>query len=158
MNIERQLIELIATDRLDIPISSMSSKLKRSKPKLARAIEFRGQTFEGDRVYARIEKDDKMKAKGMKEGVAKFAEKFPRYGKILRGYIEEQRALRETHLYFGVNEGCRLTADDYMSVMDSLGFTPAAAQSLYQPIIDASRKISRKRDEERSIMLNSTLA
>ncbi len=156
--LERQIIELVATDRLDIPISSMSGKLKRAKPKLARAVEFKGKTFEGERVYARIDNSDQMKARGIKEGIAKFAEEFPRYGKILDGYIEEQRAMRETHLVFGIYEGCRLTADDYMGVMGSLGFTPAAAQNLYQPIIDASRKISRKRDEERSVMLDSTLA
>ena len=32
--IERQIIELIATDRIDIPVSSMSGKLKRKKPSL----------------------------------------------------------------------------------------------------------------------------
>lgn len=38
MNTERQLIELIATDRIEMPISSMSGKLKRQKPKLAQAV------------------------------------------------------------------------------------------------------------------------
>ncbi len=38
-NIERQVIEIIATDRIDIPISSMSGKLKRGKKKLAQALE-----------------------------------------------------------------------------------------------------------------------
>jgi hypothetical protein len=32
-NLERQILEIIASDRIDIPISSMSSKLKRSKKK-----------------------------------------------------------------------------------------------------------------------------
>ena len=36
--LERQIIQLIATDRIDIPISSMSGKLKRRKPKLAEAV------------------------------------------------------------------------------------------------------------------------
>ena len=54
-NIERQLIEIIATDRIDKPISSMSGRLKRAKPKLARSVELdSGDSFEGDRTYARV--------------------------------------------------------------------------------------------------------
>ena len=37
--LERQLIEIVATDRIDVPISSMSGKLKRRKPKLAKAVD-----------------------------------------------------------------------------------------------------------------------
>ena len=35
--LERQFIEIVAMDRIDRPISSMSGKLKRQKPKLAKA-------------------------------------------------------------------------------------------------------------------------
>jgi len=154
--IERQIIGLIAADRLDIPVSSMSGKLKRMKPKLAQEIEVDGD-FEGERVYARVDEEDKMKARGMKEGISKFEEQFPRHGKILRGYIEEQRTLRETHMYFGVNTGCRLTSDDYMGVMSDLGFTEAQSKALYQPLMDASRVLSRKRDEERRILLDTRI-
>src|SRR3989344_4049182 len=125
-NIEDKIITLIATDRIDIPISSMSGKLKRAKPKLA---------------------------KGMAEGIELFSNEFPKYGTILRGLIEEQRALRETHLYFGVNSGCRLTADDYMGVMTGLGFSEPRARDLYPELMDASRSISRKREEERSVLI-----
>ena len=156
-NVERQVIGLIAADRLDIPVSSMSGKLKRMKPKLARAVDMPDDSFEGERVYARVEDEDKTKARGLKEGVAKFAEEFPRYGKILSGYIEEQRALRETHLYFGVNPGSRLTSDDYMGVMSDLGLTESKARQLYPVLMDVSRNLSRKRGEERSVMLESTL-
>ena len=37
-NLEGQIIEILATDRIDVPISSMSGKLKRAKPKLAKAV------------------------------------------------------------------------------------------------------------------------
>lgn len=154
---ERQILEIIATDRIDIPISSMSGKLKRAKPKLAKAVDL-PEDFFGDRTYARIEKTDEDKARGMKEGIEKFEENFPRYGRILRGYIEEQRKFRETHLYFGMNSGCRLTSSDYMSVMKNLGFTEATAERLYPELMDISRKMSRKRGEERSIMVDSTLS
>ncbi len=155
MTNERKVIELIATDRLDIPISSMSGKLKRTKPKIARELGLsEGQTFYGDRVYARVETEDVNKARGMSEGIAKFEENYPKYGTILKGLIAEERARSETHVYFGMNSGSRLTSDDYLGVMTNLGFSEAAARNLYQPLMDASRTISRKRDEgERSVLI-----
>jgi len=96
---EKQIIELIAMDRIDKPISSMSGKLKRRKSKLSKTIDLTAYdgNFEGERSYARVEETDGMKARGVKEGIAKFADEFPRHGKILNGYIEEQRAIRETN-------------------------------------------------------------
>ncbi len=154
-NLEGQIIEIIATDRIDVPISSMSGKLKRAKPKLAKAVnlgEYEGN-FEGDRVYARIEDEDKSKARGMREGIEVFSEKFPRYGKILNGIIEEHRVRRESHLYFGMYEGCRMTTGDYLGVLTNLGFSEGMAKKLYPELIDISRNLSRKRCEERSILV-----
>ena len=85
-DLERQIIELITADRLDVPISSMSGKLKRMKPKLAKDIEL-DEFFEGDRTYARIEEDDRLKARGMKEGIEVFEAEYPKHGKILRDYM-----------------------------------------------------------------------
>ncbi len=153
--LEKQIIELIATDRIDIPISSMSGKFKRIKPKLGKAINLSEyeNSFVGERVYARIEENNTEKARGMKEGIEKFCEKYPKKGKILNGYIEEQRKDREINLYFGVNQGCRLTDDDYMGVMGNLGYTEALARKTLPGILDYSRRLSRKRDEERSVLI-----
>jgi hypothetical protein len=52
-----------------------------------------------------------------------------------------------------MNPNCRLTADDYMNVMSDLGFTEATARTLYPELMDVSRKMSRQRDEERSILV-----
>ena len=152
--LERRVIELIATDRIDVPISSMSGKLKRRKPKIAKSIDLNGKRYSGDRVFAQIHDRDEEKARGVKEGIEKFAEEFPKYGKILRGYIEEQRTIRERHLVYGMHEGCLVTADDYMGVMASLGFTAATSERLYPELMNISRKLSRKRDEgKRSILI-----
>lgn len=153
--LERQIIELIAVDRIDIPISSMSGKLKRRKPKLAAGInlnEHNGE-YSGERVYARVETEDHMKARGMRDAIDLFTQEFPRYGKILQGMIEEERAIRETHLYFGTTDGARLTADDYMGVMRDLGFSESRSRDLYPELMAISRNLSRKRDEERSVLL-----
>ena len=158
-NLERKIIELVAADRLYIPISSIDGKLKRMKPKLAEQIYLPNEAkpFRGERVYARIKTENEQKARGMREGIGLFCEKYPQYGKILNGMIEEEREVRETHLYFGMNEDKRLTADDYLGVMANLGFPETSAKSLYHELIEVSRKISRARDEERSIMLGTNL-
>ncbi len=154
--LERQLIEIVALDRIDKPISSMSAKLKRRKPKLAKAVDLSDfeNHYDGNRVQARVQYDDKLKARGMKEGIEKFESQFPKYGRILRCYIEEQRTMRETHLYFEMQDSCRITSNDYLGIMQDLGFSQAISKRLYPELMDISRKLSRKRNEtERSILI-----
>ncbi len=154
-NLERQIISLIAADRIDIPISSMSGKLKRLKPKMAKQIDLQeyGNRFEGERVYARVGELETEKARGMKEGIETFSMMYPRYGAVLNGLIEEKRIEREVNMYFGVNPGCRLTSEDYLGVMKNLGFSESGARDLYPELMEVSRNLSRKRNEERSILI-----
>ena len=153
--LERQLIGLIAADRIYRPISSMSGKLERLRPKLADAIEIpRGTSFTGTRVHARVEVEDRMKARSMSAAVQKYCDDFNKEGKVLTQYIEDERAVSETYLHFGTNPGCRLTQDDYMSVMRSLKFTDAEASALYPQLMAISRKMAKEREEtERSILV-----
>jgi hypothetical protein len=153
--LERQIIALTAMDRIGIPIKSMAGKIDRQKPKLAGEVDLSeyGGNFHGERTYARLEVHDGMKAKGMRAAIDEFSEQYPRHGEILREMISEQRATREPTLYFGMKDGCRLTSADYMDVMTSLGFSEAKAESMYQELMDASRSISRARDEERHILV-----
>lgn len=154
--LERQLIEIVALDRIDKPISSMSGKLKRRKPKLAKTVDLSDfkNHYDGNRVRARVQYDDKLKARGLKEGIEKFEDQFPKYGRILRGYIEEQRTIRETYLYFEMQDDCRITSKDYLGIMQDLGFSQAISTRLYPELMDISRKLSRKRNEvERSILI-----
>jgi hypothetical protein len=154
MDTEEQLIELIATDRIEIPISSMSGKLKRQKPKIAEAVaQGLNVRYSGERTYARVAVEDKMKARGMKEGIELFAQQFPAHGAVLYEMIDFKRAEKERHLYFGMKDGCRITADDYRGVMSNLGFSPGMAEELYPALMDVSRKLSRQRGEERSILI-----
>ena len=112
MTVEKQLIELIATDRIEIPVSSMSGKLKRQKPELAREVaQGFSVRYSGDRTYARVTHEDKLKARGMKEGIEAFSNDYPAHGVVLQAYIDEERAKKETHLYFGMKDGCRITAE-----------------------------------------------
>jgi len=156
--LERQVIGLIAADRFSIATSSIDRKLSRMRPVLARAVDMPGRAYFGDRVYARVVDEEGMKARGMKEAVNVFCDRHPQYGKELRGLIAEQRTMTEPTLYFGMQPGCRLTSADYLGVMTNLGFTEAQARVLYEPLIETSRGLAKKRDEERSIVLGSNPA
>lgn len=152
---EQEIITLIAKDRLEIPLSSMYQKIKKAKSKEAKGLAERlgFSRFSGERTYAFVESEDKERARGMKEAVTEFAEEFPKYGTILLGKIAEKRSIAEEHLYFGVNQGCRLTTDDYVSVMQSIGLSESVARSLYPDLINVSRKLAKAREEERSTLV-----
>lgn len=151
---ERKILDLVALDRIDIPLSSLEHKVRGRRKKTAESLaETLGTEYTGQRVYAYVRDEDKQKARGMAEAIKEFSEQYPKYGAILNKKIREKRTERETHLYFGVNEGKRLSSDDYMFVMESIGLSKSTASALYPVLMDVSRKLSRVRDEERSIIV-----
>jgi hypothetical protein len=152
---ENRIIALIAQDRLEIPLSSMYQKVKRVKSKEAKGLaEILGASrFESGRAYAFVESEDKERARGMKAAVAEFCQEFPKHGVILQGKIAEKRVTAEEHLYFGVTPGSRLTTEDYLNVLQSLGLSEQTARNLYPDLINVSRKLAREREEERSILV-----
>lgn len=156
---ERQVLDLLATERIYRPISSIEGKLKRARPKIAKAIDLNGRkSFNGERAYAYINEVPGTKARGLKEGVDKFCEEFPKHGETLRAYIAEERTTRETNMHFGMYDGRRLTSEDYMDVMTNMGFSETTSERLYPELMEVSRNLARKRgDVERSILINSTL-
>lgn len=152
---EKQILELIARDRIEIPLSSMDNKLRRLKSASAKDLagKLGSDRFDGERTYAFVETEDKDRARGMKEAIAEFSEEFPKYGEIIRGKIAEKRAISEEHLYFDIKPGCKLTSSDYVHVMTDLGLSEGTAKGLYPDLMDVSRKLERKRNEERSIIV-----
>ena len=157
--IERKVLDLIARDRLEIPLSSMYQKIKRVKKKDAEGLadilyqgELQGE-FESNRVFAFLADEDNEKARGMKEAVAEFSTEFPKYGTILAGKIAEKRTLTEKHLYFGTNTGSRLTTDDYIAVMQSTGMSELTSRALYPELLKVSRKLEKEREEDRAVIV-----
>jgi len=157
MTLEKEIIDLISADRIYITISSMHGKLEKLRPKLAKSIDLReyDNDFIGERVYARIVSEDKKRAKKLRKGIEKFKKEFPEQGEILERYIQEERTKRETHLYFGTNPECKLTKEDYLNVMKTIGFTDFSAIRLYPELLETSRVLSKKRNEERSLLIGS---
>lgn len=152
---ENEIIRLIARDRLEIPLSSMYQKVRKAKKKDAEGLAgiLEGKKFFGERTYAFVKSEDRERARGLKEAVAEFSAEFPKYGKILEGKVAEKRIIAEEHLYFGVNSGCRLSTDDYIEVMQSLGLSEQVAKNLYPDLINVSRKLAKAREEERSVLI-----
>lgn len=151
---EKQIINIIALDRIGIPAKSLSGKLDRRKEKIAESLSLSKAGYTGERAYARVEFEDRMKARKLTEAVDFFCTEYPKYGQILTQMIEDERSVTETYLYFGLNKGCKLSSEDYLNVMRDLGFTEQSARNLYPELIEASRFISRKRKEsERSILI-----
>ncbi|MEK6856321.1 MAG: hypothetical protein AABX66_04150 [Nanoarchaeota archaeon] len=156
---EKQVIELIAKDRLSIPLSSMYQKIgKRKKADAEGLAQILGlkNRFETERVYAYAEDEDKMKARRLKEAVSEFQTRYPEAGANLNSIIEEQRMQAERHLYFGVRNGARLTTDDYIGVMRSLGLSEQVARNLYPDLINVSRKLASSKEESRSILVGGS--
>jgi hypothetical protein len=154
--IERKVIDLISADRIEIPLSSIEQKVRRTRAALASEIaEYCSGNvrFAGKRVYAFTESEDKERARGMKEAVAEFVQEHPKYGKILQGKIAQKRKVREQHLYFGLNTDSRLTTEDYLDVMRDVGLTETQARALYGPLMNVSRQLARARTQERSIIV-----
>ncbi len=153
-DLETQIIKLVATDRLYIPSSSFDGKLERSRKKIAVSLEIPKDKYSGERAYVKIEEEDKQKARGIREGIDEFSRKYPKYGIILNGIIEEMRTVREKHLYFGMNEGKRLTNEDYLEILKDMGLGPVTAQKYCDVALDISRSLIKKREEkERSILI-----
>ncbi|PIU76030.1 hypothetical protein COS75_01265 [Candidatus Pacearchaeota archaeon CG06_land_8_20_14_3_00_35_12] len=153
---ENQIVKLIAEDRLQVPMSSLEQKVRKSKMSDAKSIaEMIGEKFDGNRVYAFIEEEDKDRARGMKEAVAEFEQEFPKYGAILKGKINEKRKLSEKYLYFGLYDGCKLTSEDYLGVLQNIGLTERAARELYPELLNLSRKLVKEKGEERSIIVGT---
>ena len=109
--------------------------------------------YNGDRVFAELEREEDQKARGYVEGVGKFSEMYPKYGKILKGIIEQKRVARDNYLKFGLKEGSRLTIKDYELVMRDIGLTKNQALALYPSLFDMGKKLQEARNETRSILL-----
>lgn len=153
---ERVVLELIATDRLYIPVNSMGKKLDRARKELAGSIAniVGAEGFHGDRFYAEVVSEDREKARGMREGIEIFKAQYPSQGAVLEGMIRERRTVSERHLHFGMQPEKRLTSDDYLGVMQSLGFTEATARTMYPDLMKVSYALQKKRDfEQRSVMV-----
>lgn len=147
-SLERQIINLVATDRMYIPSSSFDGKLERRRPKLAKLLDLPSNGFRGERAYARYESSNKHVAKDIKTGVIEYCQEFPQDGKILMGMIEKHRKKREKHVYFGMQEGKRVHGDDYLAVLADMGLSPSMAEKYLDVSLDIGRKLQQERERK----------
>jgi hypothetical protein len=155
--VEKLTRRLIASDILYRPLKSLGEKGVRRLDRVASNISdlLKDDSEMGERVTAKIEyRDEEEKARTLNEGIKEFSKKYPKYGSILEELIEEKRSKHNKYLVYKLNEGFKLGEDDYLSVMEDLGFERREASSLYPHIISFSERIG-KSDiyGERNILL-----
>jgi hypothetical protein len=156
--IEKNIEDLVAYDTIKSLYSSFSQRAERREKELAYG------------VYNRIAKDEKIpkdanvsasieyltegKARGMKEGIEEFKKKYPDYGKILEGLIEEKRDKKEIYLNFGIM-GKELPNAAYLRIFRDLGITPEDAHKVFSTVeIFESIKKRKQTDSERSLLID----
>lgn len=151
---ERNILNLVAMDRMDIPLSSLDNKLRRRRMGAAKDIaEAMNGSFESERAFAYVETEDKKVARGMKEAITEFQQEYPTEGAVLQEKIKEKRLQREKHLYFGTNNNARLTGDDYLTVMKNLGVSEHRAHMLYPTLMDVSRDLAARNNRNNRIVV-----
>jgi len=135
---------MVAYDVLSKPLTSLGQKSDRRKDKLGKEISTllrEGDRF--DRVVAYVERRDEEKARTLREGIEAFKEEFPKYGKILEGVIEKRRSLSNRYLVFGLEDGFKLSPDDYRRVMKDLGMTTVEADAMYPHLLQISDRLGK---------------
>ncbi len=155
---QKNIVGLVAEDRIELPLSSLRNKLQKRKLAAARDLADSlggvGSSFSDGRVYARVEAKDRNLARGMKEAISEFSDEYPEYGEILKDKVAKKRKLREEHLYFGMNGESRLCGSDYLGVLKNLGISEHQAHIMYPALMETSRKLHYARDRaERSIIV-----
>ena len=147
---EKTVRKLIATNDLRIPFSSVYQKIKSFEYTLASGIQ--GYVAEksdfGNSVLANVSYEDKMKARGMREGIKEFKAQYPRYGAILEGLIAEKRTEKEVYLNYGFNDGYKLNDNEYVSVIrDVAGLNDLEAETMLPNILKVSERLKKKQKQ-----------
>jgi len=155
--IEKLVRWLIASDIVYRPLKSLGEKGVRRLDKTAGSIAdlVQKKSEVGERVIARIEeKSEDEKARTVNEGIKEFRKKYPKYGDILKDIIDEKRSNRNKYLIYGLKQEYKLGEDDYLKVMEDLGFEKREASSMYPHIVSISERLKKANVyEERSILL-----
>lgn len=156
--IEKCVRNLIAVDVLYKPFSSLGDKGKRRAEKSAKEISqlLKEGEEKGERIFAKTERRDEERARSLREGIDAFKKQYPKYGEILEELIAEKRTKHNRYLVYGLNEGFKLSEEDYMRVMMDLGFERREAASVYPHIISISERLGKASEQaERTILIAS---
>jgi hypothetical protein len=145
--VERSVRWLVASDILYRPLKSLGEKGLRRLDKTAKEISGLLKEGEevGERVFARIEREDEEKARTLREGINAFKKAYPKYGEILEAMIAEKRTRSNRYLVFGLQEGFILGEEDYIRAMMDLQFERREASAVYPHVITVSERL--KKDE-----------
>ncbi len=150
----------MAFDNLNIPLSSLYQKARARHKDIA--VDLEGAVKDEEDfgcAVVRMEKKDKKKARAMGDAIAEFCVKHPKYGKELLGMIKRKRISRERHLFYGLEEGRRISSQDYLGAMEDCGLTEGQSRELYPVLLNISRGLKQKKIEKdglRRVLIGSS--
>ncbi len=155
--IEKYVRGLVSADITYRPLKSLGEKGVRRIDKKAEDLAglLRKGEEKGNRIEARIEeRPEEEKARTLNEGIDEFCKKYPPYGKILKGLIEEKRIERRNYLIYNIKEGYKLSEEDYIKILEEIGFNKREAASIYPHILAISERLGKAGENlERNILL-----
>ena len=156
--IEKNIEDLIAYDRIKSLYSSFSQRAERREKDLAYGIYnqiARDEKIPTDsKVFASITDITESNARGMKDGMQEFKKRYPDYGKILEGLIEEKRDEREVYLNFGI-AGKELPDAAYLRTFRDLGIDSEGAHKVYATVeIFESIKKKKQDNNARKLLID----
>ena len=155
--IEKSVRWLVSSDILYRPLKSLGEKGLRRLDKTAKEISDLLKEGEeiGERVFARVKREDEEKARTLREGINAFKKKYPQYGEILEGMIAEKRERSNKYLTYGLQKDFKLGEEDYIRVMMDLGFERREASAVYPHIIAVSERLGKaKAQAQRRILVS----
>jgi len=154
--IEKFVRWLVASDILYRPLKSLGEKGLRRLDKTAKEISdlLKEKEEAGERVFARVEKEEEEKARTLREAINAFKKEYPKYGEILETMIMEKRKKSNKYLVYGLQEGFKLGEEDYVRVMMDLKFERREASAVYPHIITVSERLKKdKVQAQRRILI-----
>jgi len=154
--LESRVRRLVAADITYRVFKSLGDKgIRRLNKSAEEIVQLLESEEPGYRFLSKIEESEEKKARTLRQGIDIFREKHTRSGVILERIIAETRAKKNRHLVYGLNEGYKLSEEDYVQIMIDLGFDRREASGLYPHITAISERLDKANETaERKILLS----
>lgn len=127
---------LVASYQIASPLGAYAKRADRIKKTAANEVYERladREIVPGDAsVYASLDWEDKMTARGLRLGVEEFKKNHPQYADELEGTIKHQRECRRTYVEFGLNS--EMPDNVYLGILEEIGIPSNIVRSTLSTI------------------------
>jgi hypothetical protein len=156
-NLTRETEQLVAYHTIKRGFDVMAKRADRKVKPLALSVYDRltkKQKFsKGSIVTADYRFLEQEKARTLTEGIKEFSQRFPEYGKTLKGIIKETRTTKKRYLEFGINPGYEIADLTYIAALEDIGIKEENLSRTFETVMDISDLLKGKREEGINEML-----